>query len=195
MSERKSADERTADLLSAAERILERRNRITVSEMAREAGIASGTFYLYFPSKAHLEATLIERFIDRYVDAAVEAMAEPGTLLARLERTLAAMVRYSLTHRAVLRLQVTHAPTEETREIIVSGVDRMKALLTEALEAGAAEGELDLPDPAMTAAVLFHGTEGVMHDAITHDRDVTEERLMATLRHHLSALLGTPIGV
>lgn len=187
MTERKSAEERTADLLSAAEKILERRRRITVSEITREAGIASGTFYLYFPSKAHLEATLIERFVDGYVAAVEAAVTEPGPLVERLSRTIASLVRYPTAHQAVFRLQVTHTPTPETREIIGHGINRLRSVLAGAMAQGAASGEMVLPDPEMTAALVFHGVEGMLRDSVALSQELDEDRLIAGATHCVAA--------
>ncbi len=183
MSERKPAAERIADLLEAAERILERSRRVTVSEIAREAGIASGTFYLYFPSKAHLEAALIERFMADYTAQAESLIAGDEPLQERLSRTLSGMVGFSLRHIAVLRLQVRHTPTGETRDILSVGIDRIKQVISDAL---AATG--DVSDPDMAAALLYHGVEGVVRDAIAFERDLDADRLVAAIDQQVASL-------
>lgn len=184
MSERKPAAERTADLLEAAERILERSRRVTVSEIAREAGIASGTFYLYFPSKAHLEAALIERFMQDYTAQAERLVAGDEPLPERLSRTLSGMVEYSLDHAAVLQLQVSHTPTGATRDILSVGIDRIKQVLTDALGAE----ESGITDPATTAALLYHGVEGVIRNAIAFERDLDADRLVAAIDEQVRSL-------
>lgn len=189
MTERKSAEERTASLLAAAEAILDRRRRITVSEITREAGIASGTFYLYFPSKAHLEATLIERFVDGYVAAVEQAVADGAGLLDRLEGAVGALVRYPLEHLAVFRLQVTHTPTTATREIIAGGIDRLKAVLADSLSEGTARDEASLDDPEMTASLLFHGVEGMLRDSVAFGRELDEDRVLRGAASLLQGLL------
>lgn len=158
-----------------------------MSEITREAGIASGTFYLYFPSKAHLEATLIERFVDGYVAAVEAAVSEPGPLAERLSRTIASLVRYPTAHEAVFRLQVTHTPTPETREIIGNGISRLRGVLAGAMQQGAASGEMTLPDPEMTAALVFHGVEGMLRDSVALSQDLDEDRLIAGASHCVAA--------
>lgn len=192
MTERKSAEERTADLLAAAERILERSRRITVSAITSEAGIASGTFYLYFPSKTHLEATLIERFIDGYVEQARTTIAGPEPLSTRLERTVEGIIEYALGREALLRLQVAHAPTEATRQVMIRGRDHLKTILAEALATAPEEGLAPISDTEMTAALLFHGVEGILQDAVAADGAVDRERLVRAARQHARLLVETP---
>ena len=54
-------------LLAAGERVLQERGveKATVTEIAHEAGVAQGTFYLYFHSKGDLVAALRQRFADQ----------------------------------------------------------------------------------------------------------------------------------
>lgn len=189
MTERKSASERTAELLAAAERVLSRRGRVTVSAITAEAGIASGTFYLYFPSKAHLEAVLIERFIRGSVAEAERAMGSADDHLARFQATLSAIVRHATDHRAVLRLQETHTPTVATREIVANGVDSLRDLLSSALREGTEAGAFAVEDPEMTAALLYHGLEGVLRDAVAFGRELDEDRLVDAVGQHARVLL------
>ena len=189
VTERKSADERTADLLTAAEAILARNRRVTVSEIAREAGIASGTFYLYFPSKAHLAATLIERYVLGAVDRAEQAMADGPSWIGRFEAVVQAMVAHALDHRPVLELQVLHTPTAGTRETIAAGTDRMVSLLTQILTGGTETGEFEVDDPSMTAALVYHGVDGVLRSSVTFERELDPDRLVATLHHNVRQML------
>jgi AcrR family transcriptional regulator len=59
--ERERIDRRRAQILAAAGRVFARQgfHRTTVREVAREAGIADGTIYLYFASKQQLLLALL----------------------------------------------------------------------------------------------------------------------------------------
>src|SRR5256885_2381191 len=64
-------------ILSAAERIFARHGFFAakVSDVAKEAGVADGTIYLYFKSKDDLLISLFERRMQQLNEALTEAVA------------------------------------------------------------------------------------------------------------------------
>src|SRR6266540_582391 len=67
-------------ILGAAERIFARRGffHARVSEIAREAGVADGTIYLYFKSKDELLISLFESRMERVTTALAAAIEGAG---------------------------------------------------------------------------------------------------------------------
>src|SRR3954467_11397334 len=67
------ASVRKEQLLDAAESALLARglSATTVADVAHAAGVAKGTMYLHFESKAELLAGLRARYVDRLTDAAL----------------------------------------------------------------------------------------------------------------------------
>ncbi len=88
--------ERRAAILAAAERVILQRGcgENSIDGIAKEAGLACGTVYLYFPNK---EALLQELFCGkvRLLNAAVETEIEKEL---PFQETLAAVVRAMLLH-------------------------------------------------------------------------------------------------
>jgi TetR/AcrR family transcriptional regulator, fatty acid metabolism regulator protein len=83
-------DKRDA-ILKAATRVFARRGffQSQVADIAREAGIAAGTVYLYFRSKDDLLVSLFERTMREAIAegrAALEAVADPRDRLMRIAR-------------------------------------------------------------------------------------------------------------
>jgi TetR/AcrR family fatty acid metabolism transcriptional regulator len=81
MSDEERGDRRRTQILDAAARVLADRgyHRTTVRDIAREAGIADGTIYLYFSSKQELLLALIAqlgRVAERRADLAELAAME-----------------------------------------------------------------------------------------------------------------------
>jgi TetR/AcrR family fatty acid metabolism transcriptional regulator len=81
MSDEARSDRRRTQILDAAARVLAERgyHRTTVRDIAREAGIADGTIYLYFSSKQELLLALIARlgrFAERRADFAEHAVMD-----------------------------------------------------------------------------------------------------------------------
>jgi TetR/AcrR family fatty acid metabolism transcriptional regulator len=85
--EEKRTDKR-ARILEAAVRVFAERGffNATVAEIARAAGVADGTIYLYFKSKDDLLLRLFEEKVSELQAAAQAALAEETTAPARLRR-------------------------------------------------------------------------------------------------------------
>ena len=81
-----STPEKRAQILSAAERLYLRYGirRTSVDDVAREAGIAKGTIYLYYDSKESLNAAVVGKICAEILDAGRQALAVPDTLVKRL---------------------------------------------------------------------------------------------------------------
>jgi AcrR family transcriptional regulator len=70
------SEHRRDELLDAAEELFRKKGvaATAVSEITDRAGVAKGTFYLYFESKDHLVAGLKERLLSGMTEIAVGAM-------------------------------------------------------------------------------------------------------------------------
>lgn len=77
-SPRASGDERERAILATAELLLEERplSEISVEDLARGAGISRPTFYFYFPSKAAVLLTLVDRMVEEAAASREEALAK-----------------------------------------------------------------------------------------------------------------------
>ncbi len=73
--------------------------RTSMEEIARHAGIAKGTVYLYFPTKEMLFRALSQQTLERVLADAARVGAEPGPLAERLAGVLAA--KYGYFHAVV----------------------------------------------------------------------------------------------
>ena len=85
-----AGDKRTA-ILNAATRVFARRGffNAQVADVAREAGVAAGTVYLYFRSKDDLLTSIFEKSMTRALEEADRALAgvtDPVERLRRLAR-------------------------------------------------------------------------------------------------------------
>ena len=85
-----AGDKRTA-ILNAATRVFARRGffNAQVADVAREAGVAAGTVYLYFRSKDDLLTSIFEKSMTRALeeaDRALDGVTDPVERLRRLAR-------------------------------------------------------------------------------------------------------------
>src|ERR1041384_8186465 len=83
-------------LLDAADRLLARfgYRKMTMDDLAREAGIGKGTIYLYSPSKQEVALCWIARIIPRLVEQLRAAASEPLPPAERLRRMLLTRVLF-----------------------------------------------------------------------------------------------------
>ena len=161
----KPPDVRRSELLEAATRLFARDGfeAVTVSDITVEAGVAKGTFYLYFDSKEELVGALWQRislavaerigelhlptncgewagYTDRLVRLAIETQVE--------QHDLHELVR-QLPHLA------HEGPGHTTRQDPV--LERLGDILT----AGSAAGAYSVPDPDLYGAVVYR----LLHEA------------------------------
>src|SRR6187397_1747731 len=81
-------------ILDAAERLLGRfgYRKMTVDDIAAEAGIGKGTVYLSFPSKEEVVLSTVDRIVERVYTAMEEAAARDASAPDRLRAMLRARV-------------------------------------------------------------------------------------------------------
>ena len=150
---------RREQILDAAAQILAARDlgAMTVADVVAGAGIAKGTFYLYFDSKEDLVAALQARYQESLITRAQAILDGPGPHLQRLDRFIAATVDF---HRAQIRLH--HALFHDIGLRDDQSMQRLTGLLTAFIADGAAAGVFHAGDPGFTAAFVIHGLHGVL---------------------------------
>ncbi len=154
---------RPAELLAAAlDCFVERGFAATrMEDIARRAGVAKGTFYLYFPSKqAVFEALVRESLLPRVAALEAASRAAGGTASGRLRHLLASLAPIVTNPRIVAlpKLVIAEAGNfpEMARFYRQEVIGRGLALLTGLLRDGVASGEFrPMEDPEMTARLFM----------------------------------------
>jgi AcrR family transcriptional regulator len=128
----------------------------SVQAVARRAGVATGTVYRHFPSKADLFAEVFRRASQRELDVVVRAIAAPGDQSA-LERIAVAIEAFA--RRALAGPVLAYALVAEPVDPLVEA-ERLafrrgyRDAFARALEDGIAAGEVELCDVETVAAAL-----------------------------------------
>jgi TetR/AcrR family transcriptional regulator, transcriptional repressor for nem operon len=161
---RRPADERTEQLLDAAESVLLERGlaATTIADVAEAAGVAKGTVYLYFDSKDAILAGLRARHLGRFV-AAVNASMSAGraTPPTRLDRFVESLFAFCREHRELHHVLFHQAGFSE-EDAFVGVRDVLAALITE----GVAAKAFQVADAQLAASYVLHGLHGVLVDAM-----------------------------
>jgi TetR/AcrR family transcriptional regulator len=148
-------------------------------EVALAAGLGKSSLFHHFPSKAELYVAVIERVIARIEAHVLPALDGAGSVLARIERSVDALIdalaEHPTTARLLLRslveedeLAADEPPgAQEVEARIHALVARFVALLGE----GVAAGELraaSAPDAVQTliGATVYHFAAGEFGEAV-----------------------------
>jgi AcrR family transcriptional regulator len=167
----------------------------TVAAIARRAGVATGTVYLYFPSKEHILGALHHEFHARLRAAVLEVANEllatvegggtlyPREAVGRLIGALGRTVRANRSHCAVIvrympRLGGDEEELAEDRELI----SLLAAMLIEGVRRGAAH----VSDPEMAAELIAAGIRGPLGRLVSHGDETDAERFLAQAAEFIS---------
>lgn len=100
-------NEKYTNILSAAYTLYEKKDPISISvdEIVRSAGVAKGTFYLYFKDKYEVVSRLIIQSVDEYMQSlGSELSAEYVDLNARIRKYIDAFAEFLENNITLTRL-------------------------------------------------------------------------------------------
>jgi AcrR family transcriptional regulator len=95
--------DRRTQLLAAARAVFARKgyDEATVAEIVGRAGVAQGTFYLYFPGKESLAGAFAEIVSERFAEVAAEKSARSRSFESALVRLFEAAYTVADEHRDI----------------------------------------------------------------------------------------------
>jgi AcrR family transcriptional regulator len=126
-----------------------------VAAVAARAGVATGTVYRHFPSKAHLFAEVFRHASQHEVDAVVEAAADADrSAAARIATAVETFARRALRGRRLAWALIAEPvdPAVEAERLVFRRAYR--DAFADVIAAGVESGELPPQDPATSAAAL-----------------------------------------
>ncbi|MDD3217812.1 MAG: TetR/AcrR family transcriptional regulator [Lachnospiraceae bacterium] len=189
-------------ILDALEELLKSRTiqTISVSDIARTAGIGKGSIYYYFPSKESILEALIERNYEKPLDTAKtlarQTSIPPFTRMAMLFQACRNSSSEFMNQENSEGIPVS---THQERSIIHQKylnhlVTELKPELTEIIRQGIESGEIHFDQPAALAEIVL------IVLAVKFDNTLiptTQEETQATIRGLISLLekgTGNPPG-
>ena len=125
-----------------------------VAAVARRAGVATGSVYRHFPSKADLFAEVFRRASQREVDAMAQASAGDGLVLERLAAGVELWARRALRGRRLAWALLAEPvdPAVEAERLVFRRA--YAAVFDAVLRDGVAAGELPPQNVELAAAAL-----------------------------------------
>lgn len=161
----KRSNERGGDkrerILDAAEKVFARAGfyQSRVSEIARDAGVADGTIYLYFKSKDDLLISVFESRMERinhHLTLALEGLATPTERLMALLRTYLGLVNDNPQLAEVLTIELRQS-SKFMKEYANPRFGEFLKLVASVVAEGQAQGEFAAAIPPAHAARMIFG--------------------------------------
>lgn len=179
---RKPPEERRKEILDAAERVLAAKGvaGTTVEDITAAAGVAKGTFYLYFESKDQVVAALRDRFVAESLEHANELVSRVGNedWWALVDTTIAAVIDFHVERQDTVRIFWGQGTTPETQDALTACEARLVEMFAWGIRAGVDAGTFATSDPEATARMLFHAIDGLLVHA-TMSNTLDRDRLVA----------------
>lgn len=185
-------------ILDATDRLLARfgYRKMTVEDIATEAGIGKGSIYLHFSSKEEVVLSHIDRIVDRLRERLKE--------IARSDAPAAERLRLMLLTRVLFRFDSIQHYTQSLNDLLAAlrpGLLKRRAqyfeaeaqIFAEVLVAGREAGELSFDNEHATAHALLQATNGLLPYSLSTTelgaREEVEQRAADVANLMLNGLL------
>ncbi|MBO9590382.1 TetR/AcrR family transcriptional regulator [Devosia sp.] len=161
---RTRVDDKSSIIAESAARLFRDRGiaHVSIEEIAAAAGIAKGTFYLYFRTREDLVEKLATKLVDQMGRSAETAGRRPGN---GLDRFAAAVCALKLVDRSEDYLvEALNRPENHVlhERVNVSLVRRIGPVLADIVEDGRKEGAFALDDPLSTIQFILAGQAALL---------------------------------
>jgi AcrR family transcriptional regulator len=185
---RRSPEERREQILDGAARVFVMKgpSAATISDVASEAGVAHGTVYLYFDSKEQLLMGLGNRYTEELIRRSGEWLdvEGPGDVVKRLDRFLEEMSDFHFEEHELQHILFHGGALSEA-----DSMRRLREMLKQFIEKGAASGAFTVTDAGFTADFLLQGLHGALIP-ILHEHGLKRDRFLAPARELAHRVLG-----
>jgi AcrR family transcriptional regulator len=185
-------------ILDAADHLLARYGyrKMTVDDIAQEAGIGKGTIYLHFASKEEVTLSHVDRIIER--------LKERLWAIARSDADVAIRLRLMLVARVLFRFDSVQHYTQSLNDLLAALRPKLLArraryfedearVFVEVLDEGGRAGVFNFDDALTTAFALLNATNSLLPYSLSTselgERDEIKEKTEQIADLMLSGLL------
>src|ERR1700733_16161120 len=188
--------ERRQQILEVARDVFARRgyHAAKIDDIVAAAGIARGTFYLYFEDKRAIFEEIVDRTIARLGMSIVRVDPHDGThsVADQVRDNIRRIVRILLEDRATTKILLSDAlgvdPAFDRK--LLSFYDEMSSLLEQSLRDGQTLGVVREGDVRMMAWLTMGALKEVMFQIVNRGADYDEDKLVdGTFKYFTSGYL------
>ncbi|HEY2408346.1 MAG TPA: TetR/AcrR family transcriptional regulator [Polyangiaceae bacterium] len=165
--------ERRQQILSVAREVFAKRgyHQTTIDDIVAQAGVARGTFYLYFEDKRAVFSDLIDRFAGQISMAITRIVTDDPArpVVDQVRENARAIIATCLADRATTKILFTDAvgidPAFDRK--LATFYDTVVQLLTESLKDGQALGIVADGEPRVLAYLTIGALKELLYQAVT----------------------------
>ena len=162
----KKREHRKLEILQSAKEVFAEKgyHAASISDVIKRAGIARGTFYLYFTSKDAVFESILDLAIlelqSRIIGVDVAEGAPPAVL--QLHQNVSRVLEYMLADRALIQLILNHGlpPDTTLAHRVDAFFDHVEELIESSLTYGMSVGLVRKCDAGLTAAQILGALRG-----------------------------------
>jgi len=156
---------RRAALVSAAAAVFAQRGvaNTAVSDIVKAAGVAQGTFYLYFDAKEDAVLAVVARVADAIVESAAARSAAAASPVDKLLALPGVLSDVGAEPEVTALVELMHRPENRVLHdrLAENMTRRLVPLLETVIEQGVADGVFSVDDPRAAAWFVLAGLQSV----------------------------------
>jgi AcrR family transcriptional regulator len=167
---------RRAEIVDAARTVFARRGFDfgIMDEIAKEAGVAKGTLYLYFRSKTEIYKAVLDHDMGTLKESSLDRIDAAESLREKIRAFTLARIERAETNREFFRIMdsESHALTF-TRSQYRDWLREPVLRLASAIEAASKQGEIRSIDPEKTAWLIADMTRGIIQRRLLSQKEAS----------------------
>jgi AcrR family transcriptional regulator len=185
---------RRRELVATAKRLFLVRGfaQTSVSAIVREAGVAQGTFYLYFKSKQAVLPYLRAEVLGHYLQAFEESTADKA--MPADQRLVAALVRIHAVMREqvpLIRVFREATSSEEIEQIWLEGRETLSRPFAQLIAAGRHDGSFAVDDDRIAAHLALALLDDLLFESLVWQRPAPPAQTLVHATRFLLRGLGS----
>jgi AcrR family transcriptional regulator len=166
-------NERRQQILSVAREAFAKRgyHQTTIDDIVAQAGVARGTFYLYFEDKRAVFSDLVDRFAGQITMAIVRIVTDDParSVVEQVRENIRSIIAACLAERAMTKILFTDSvgvdPAFDRK--LQTFYDTVVQLLTESLKDGQTLGIVADGEPRVLAYLTIGALKELLYQAVT----------------------------
>jgi len=185
--------DRRAAILQAAREVLAAKGleATRVSEIVARAGVAQGTFYLYFPSKSSLVMTLTEEMNVEMMAALQQCIAEATSLAEVIGKCVRATFGVMGRYRDILGLIHSRIGLSEMNEMCIEMDKPFYGFVANMIRAGQDSGEVSAAvNPDIAGQLIVGLIEHAAQECYVFQSQTPTEAYIAEMTRFVGSALG-----